>query len=71
MVKKVLNLWKRFAVLSSEMNDKPTQPAPADQSKSVVELDQVRAAAKFGTIGFDAYVEHAKAESQRFFQAGL
>ncbi len=64
-----LNLWMCLAVLSFEMDDKNTNPAPADQSKSVVDLDQVRAAAKFGTIGFEQYVAHAIAESNRFFQA--
>ncbi len=50
------------------MSDK-TIPAPADQSKSIVDVDAIRAAAKFGTVGFDAYVAHVKAESERLFRA--
>lgn len=44
-----------------------TIPAPADQAKSTVELDQVRATAKFGVIGFDEYVAAVLAESNRLF----
>jgi hypothetical protein len=44
-----------------------TIPAPADQAKQAVELDQVRAARLFGTIGFDAYVTAILAESNRLF----
>lgn len=46
-----------------------TIPAPADQSQSVVDMDQVRAASKFGTIGFDAYVAMVLADSERLFRA--
>jgi hypothetical protein len=46
-----------------------TIPVPADRAKQAVELDQVRAAAKFGTIGFDAYVAAVLAENARLFSA--
>lgn len=46
-----------------------TIPAPADQAAPVVELDQVRAAARFGTIGFNAYAAAVLAESARLFAA--
>jgi hypothetical protein len=67
--KKVLNLWKHLAVLSAKMNE--TIPAAADQSKSIVDLDQIRAAAQFGNLGFEAYVAAVKAESERLFKARM
>ena len=46
-----------------------TIKAPADQAKRTVELDQIRAAAKFGTIGFAEYAAAVLAESDRLFDA--
>jgi hypothetical protein len=48
-----------------------TIPAAADQSKSIVDLDQIRAAAQFGNLGFEAYVAAVKAESERLFKARM
>lgn len=66
-----LNFWKQLAVLSVEMNDKPTQPAPAETLPP--RSESARVAARFGTIGFDLYAAAVKAESERLFraQAGL
>lgn len=40
-----------------------------DAGKSTLDLDQVRAADQFGTIGYDAYVAMVLAESNRLFSA--
>ncbi len=48
-----------------------TVAAPADQARPTADLDQIRAAARFGTIGFDRYVAMVKAESERLFNARL
>ncbi len=50
------------------MNDQ-TIAAPADQSQSVVDLDQLRAAARFGVTSFEAYVAEVLAESNHLFAA--
>ena len=58
-----LNLWKRLAVLSFEMNDKPTVPAPttdAPASSEPPRLDMEMAS-------YELYAATVLAENERFY----
>lgn len=46
-----------------------TVPAPDDRRASTVDLDQLRAASRFGVTGYGDYVAAVMAESDRMFEA--
>lgn len=62
LVRFFLNLWKHSAVLSSEMNDKPTVPAPSEApvSSEPPRLDMELAS-------FELYAATVLADSERFY----
>jgi hypothetical protein len=48
-----------------------TRPAPSDQSAPAVDLDQVRAAAKFGTVEAEGYWAWVLTEEARISMARM
>jgi hypothetical protein len=58
-----LNLWKHIAVLSFEMNDKPTVPAPASEAPATSEPPRLDTE----LASFEMYKAMVLANNERFY----